>query len=467
MRLVRLGAPPILCIARTEPSQMTNKLIFGLSGLLSNITLLRVVCATITTGDIVVIAQALLRHCRANQREYLNLRNDPGARQLEAALTSFLISDLRHKTGEMLSWKVRLQILAYIARYCCVPAVIRTRAAASALDALVGRRFAETFRNRGVVKVMPYCAVPMSQPPLKDLLKHLNSRPERLDFQVDRMLNLRLAPSDMRPFAVELDCSDPARFAFLSERPRFAIAVVNRTAADLTWENDDLTCTFFHVRPVDIERQRQTIIDLIRDADRLEAAILVLPELCLDSDGLHAIVASFRRALHLQMLVAGSCHKTENGKRVNQCVAMIRGRDELLVHNKFSEFSYLDRSGKTITENLHRSYKIRYYLSGCWSLVILICKDFLDKRCHSIMSALGVRVFLIPSFSDKLSPFIDFATYLRQASQAFVVVANSPVPDDEAEGVGIFAAPIANRPVDVVILKRQDAPAVVLSPPNW
>jgi predicted amidohydrolase len=140
------------------------------------------------------------------------------------------------------------------------------------------------------------------------------------------------------------------------------------------------------------------------------------------------------------LLVVGSHHAEDRaGHRRNTSWAVV-GRGGRLEHHKFERFAYrCDRIKAQRVEDIRTDWCIRIFCGNPWSVSLLICRDALSEPVQHLLRELRINLLLVPAFSTKTPPFIALAESLANANQAFVVVANGPVPQDRV--VGIFGTP--------------------------
>jgi hypothetical protein len=429
-----------------------------------------ILCSKVNeAADIVDLSAALLLFCRRHELVYREADNRESNRRGEAAL-SLAAHGWFEKRSEELDPENRERILNALLKESEVPLVVRARAIAVGLDRALGQRFYGPFRTAGVQRLKPDSPVLTSRPPLKDILGSLNPRPERLDPRVDRLPNLRLAPSDLHHFEIDLDFSlqdslgpilDPENQVFVTCHP-------NRSLEEFVARNDNTPAdSFFWLQPKDAERQDRIVRALLEKAVVEGASVVLFPELCLEAEAARRWLAELKSPPSpIRLFVAGSHHEVVTGKRRNQALALLRGRKEPLRHWK--SFRYVDKElGR---EDIHEDAPgFTVYFSGGWSLVILICKDFLVETVRQMLEALAVNLVLVPSMTGSATPFEEFVPLPTQTHQALVVMANSPA---EESGVhAIFSYPAKRAASYTVPAQGLDAPGVCVHRPgqgwNW
>jgi hypothetical protein len=384
--------------------------------------------------DIVDLAAALLLFCRRHEMVYREADNEESSRIVEAEL-SLAAHGWFVNRSEELDPDNRERILDASLEASEIPLVVRARAIAVGLDRALGTRFYGPFREAGALRLKPDHPVLTTRPPLKEILGSLNPRPERLDPRVDRVPNLRLAPSDLHHFEIDLDFSHQDRLGPLIDEKNqvFATCHPNRSLKEFEPLNADTPAdSFFWFQPRDAERQDKIVRALLEQAVTAGAGVVLFPELCLEAEAARCWLAELESPPPpVRLLVAGSHHAVVNGKRRNQALALLRGRKEPLKHWKI--FRYVDK--KLGREDIYEDMpRLTVYFSGGWSLAILICKDFLVDTVRRMLEALAVNMVLVPSMTGSATPFEGFVPLLTQTQQALVVMANSP-----AEESGVHA----------------------------
>jgi len=402
---------------------------------------IEVLCSKIEKAkDIVDLAAALLLFCRQHEMDYRGAANQESNREAEAFLSQ-AAHEWFEKRSEELDPDNRDRVLKTLREDSEVPWVIRARAIAVGLDRALGRRFYGRFREPEVQRLKPDSPVLVTRPPLKEILGSLNAPPERLDPRADRLPNLRLAPSDLHHFEIDLDFRLQDRLGPILDKENqvFVTCHPNDSLKELFARNDDTPAdSFFWFQPKDAERQDRIVRALLERAVAAGASVVLFPELCLESGAARRWLEELQSPPPpIRLLVAGSHHEEVNGRRRNQALALLRGRKEPLRHWK--SFRYVDKElGR---EDIHEDAPgFTVYFSGGWSLAILICKDFLVERVRQMLEAMAVNLVLVPSMTGSATPFEGFVPMLAQTHQAFVIMANSPAEESGVHAVFSYPA---------------------------
>lgn len=226
---------------------------------------------------------------------------------------------------------------------------------------------------------------------------------------------------------------------------RLGVGVLNATTAELTWEEDTTPpARFRDVRPRPDIRGAQ-VVAMCRVATLAAAEgvrLLVFPELCIDRLGAeevfnHVAGLSNRPAL----VVIGSYHWLDGDgtARRNTCVAIRSGTPPTrLEHHKIAPFSY-PAGEHTFREDIRPGGVVRVFVGTGWSVVLLICRDFLDTPVRQLVEALRPTFLCVPSFSSTTTPFFGPVEAVTSSAQTVAVFANGPVPSDRV--VAVFGVP--------------------------
>lgn len=415
--------------------------------------------------DIVDLAAALLLFCRRHARAYREADNQESNRIAETEL-SLAAHGWFEKRSEELDADNRERILSTLLEKSEVPLVVRARAIAVSLDLALGHRFHGLFREAGALRLKPDSPVLTTKPPLKEILSSLNPRPERLDPRVDRLPNLRLAPSDLHHFEIDLDFSCQDSLGPVIDKKNLVLATChpNKSLEELEPLNTDTPPdSFFWFQPKDAKRQDRIVRALLEQAVAAGAGVVLFPELCLEAEAARRWLAELESPPPpVRLLVAGSHHAVVNGRRRNQALALLRGRKEPLRHWKI--FRYVDKGlgREDIYEDVPR---LTVYFSGGWSFAILICKDFLVDTVRQMLEALAVNLVLVPSMTGSATPFEGLVPLLTQTHQALVMMANSPAEESGAHA--IFSYPAKKTASYTVPAEGHDAPGVCIHRPGY
>jgi hypothetical protein len=351
------------------------------------------------------------------------------------------------------------KLLSTVAEADDAQALVVARAMAVALDSVFGSTFALIFKHRGPLRLTPGSAFPVQEPPLKQLLdKDLNTHPKHLELGLDAVTHLRLAPTQLAPFEITLDWSDDALLAPLKAGAAMSIAATNASIEDFRWTSleRDGRLLFFEVVPKDEEQQRRILIELLAKAEEAGTRLLILPELCVSK----ALVAEVRKWFRtsnrqISLLVAGSAHVEFKGKRFNRGVMFLKDGPEH-THDKMRPFEF---GNPLRSEDISTSPKsVTLRMSGAWSFVSLICKDFITRELANLLVDLRASLVFVSAMTPKTDAFQGFAHQLATEAQSMVLIANIPVtpPAQPTEAPPAGSGPHENHiPYALLALPRK------------
>jgi hypothetical protein len=223
--------------------------------------------------------------------------------------------------------------------------------------------------------------------------------------------------------------------AVLDPVSRIVLVQLNETMAELDIPGQ-VDC--YPIRVHDEEEQLTRILAVLDQLDGDMPVLVVLPELSVTQsivDGIHAHLENGR--LEDVLVVAGSRHADEGGKRRNLSEGLMPGVRDRLVHRKLVPFSSLSSDAEHTVEGIDAATELTIYTAGVARFAFLICKDFLEPDLAGLVEHLGVNVLAVPSMSAVTKP--DFNVPVGsfvQASQGFAAVVNGPyVWPDKVEPV--------------------------------
>ena len=418
-----------------------------------------------TELELVDLAAILLRVCRSRVDALLHGLEDDAAfvalgEARDQARDFFRASQLdvfeKDRLQELIALLKCLE--ADIERKTMTPSFalpLAARAVAEALDDVHGHQFALQFRDREPRPLGDGDPVPVLQPPLKALLRApLVSRRESCGPMLEELRRLRLLPPLMGGYSVVVDASHNDVLADLEPESRLAV-IVTGSVDDLEWDCvEGQLPSFFGVRPRDPEAKRALTLGLLEKAEEAGARIVVLPELCLDGESVDAVEQWYReRRRSCSVLVCGSVHVDGKDGRRNVCSTFLAGGGRV-EHWKYNpvEMRLKADSSTVYREGIRATpRRITLHLSGDWSFTTLICKDLLEPETVRVLTALQVRMVLVPALSRKTGLFRDKAVALCGDAQAIVLVANQwgTADADPEPAAAILARPLEARPCEL------------------
>lgn len=385
-------------------------------------------------GDHVVDAVGkLLGYLHRRKQEFDAALGDPdapaAADAVEKALRGFLNDAVGLETFEAADLPA-LRAIARAGGTGQAEALIASRTIASVLDDRFGAHFCDVYRQRGGrVTLVPGTHFPVAQPIQGGLSRSgMTTNPDKVAYLPWETRHLRIVPEAYLPFRLELDWALDGVLGALSQGIVMAIALPNRNAdEDFIWDEEerDGKRVFFRVRPRDVPRQAELVRKLVERADAEGAQVLVLPELTVPG----AVVAGVESwlsttARSLRLVVAGTEHVEEGGRRLNRCTILAPGTSGSRVLLEKMVPAEIDQSVEDL-RGQERGATI--HMSKYWSLATLVCRDFLERDLVHRLAAAGLRLALVPAMTAKTDVFATRALELVTDAQAVVGVANVPV----------------------------------------
>lgn len=197
----------------------------------------------------------------------------------------------------------------------------------------------------------------------------------------------------------------------------------------------ELPHQFFPIEPADPAAQGRVVQDLARTALGSKAAVSVLPELALRAEHVDQLADIVREHPSPHLLIAGSHHVVERGRRENVAVGLLAGRSDRLTHKKTTPATFDFGGSHPMKEGIARRERLELtvYQADRYRLAMPICKELLDVRMTEALDRLGVNLLLVPSLSPKSAPY-GVAVGMRVArAQALSFVVNGPLrgPDEQ------------------------------------
>lgn len=418
---------------------------------------------------IVDLARALLLVCRALEGELRRDLNDSSLVRTFDAMRHSASTFFRSVDGERLDADELAWLIAFLEKTREKSDALTARATAIALDQVLGIRFAGSFSGRSILRLKPRDAFPVHPPTAYELVtrSERSGNPLLRTPALDRLRHLRLAPEDMRGIDVEIVWKSAvlAHLTALAPSSKFAIAhPVSEPSRSFLWRRyeRDGVGLFYGVRPFDLEAHWRQLASLIEKAADSDVAVLALPELCL-TDELLDRLRGHAQLERIPLLIAGSRHVEASAPGENESVFFAHGI-EVGRHQKFRPYEFDDDGddgGGRIASAVRRREDItprapllRLYVSGGWSVVILICKDAIDRDVAELLRALQVQLVVVPSWSDTTDDYFTLAHALAADPQTVTLVANVPAAAEAS--AALFGRPVrdAHRRVTAAAIER-------------
>lgn len=202
---------------------------------------------------------------------------------------------------------------------------------------------------------------------------------------------------------------------------------------------ETLPTGFFGVSVKDKGRQNEILEESLEYCNEQSIEILVLPELAAtnDSDQIikQALSTSNAGERRPSVVIAGSRHLEEGDRRVNRLSVIYGPKLHVVHHDKVGRYVNGPPETKTSSgletnlagdEGIDRSSTLRIHSGIDWSMIPLICADFLDRVVVNAVAELHPRLVIVSAMSEKTSGFELSAGTVSAACQATIVVANGP-----------------------------------------
>jgi hypothetical protein len=423
--------------------------------------------------DVVDLLAVMLGICRRHESEVLAASQDPDksdqlldhAAELEKKATeTFTSRGLSERTKEF-----AIETLRDAANLA-----ITARALALGIDMSMRSRYPKTYRT--VYRQL--CAKEPIRDPLRkddpypttsvDLApmyggKHGLSSPQSRNAGTafDSVDGLALWPGS--PLHVIYDTvSGVSLDQALGQRQDIDILAVspNKHISDFDFSKAFKGKKFFGVTLANTNRQDVVVQDALRVAVRKGAAIVVTPELSSTTNTVNLIGQNTAGGLP-PIVIAGGSHVKVNGKRLNRLSTIYTGPSPLVVdHDKIGEYVF----GQTWKEDIHRSNVLRIHAGTNWSMIPLICADFLETNVFDAVANLCPRLVIVASMSGKTGDFEKSMGAVIKKSQALVVVVNGPHEWDDPNDPVKVPIVVVGMPLDKSWIRRL-SPRASAQPP--
>jgi hypothetical protein len=179
--------------------------------------------------------------------------------------------------------------------------------------------------------------------------------------------------------------------------------------------------SFFGARLKKPRLQNDILRAVLRKAIDLDVDIVVTPELSSTTRTVELIKQSTAHG-RPRIVIAGGTHVTIDGKRLNRLSTIYTGpKPRVVHHDKIGEYKFYE-----LDEAIDRPRKLRIHAGINWSMIPLICADFLEDAVVDAVANLRPRLVMVPSMSSKTVGFVMRMGQVISESQALVVVVNGP-----------------------------------------
>lgn len=419
---------------------------------------------------------ALLRLCRDDYPALWERHTEAPARRRAAQVRQELFPVIvQHRTSSRLQEPDRDALVHALRPMPDVPAVVVARVLADLLDEGWAATFPGSFAARSPYTPAVGDPIPLGSPDLPSLLQMApTSPPWRLAQRLDETRHVRLAGEWAARFRVIFDYGHAEALAgVVHAGTTIAVVSPNTSLSEFDLGKGDEPA--FPVLPLDTERQRRQVLELVAHADAAGASIIVLPELAVPPELADELRDLVRRPGGVRLIVAGAHHRVDGtGGRHNTAVAWLRGSPVPLRQDKHSP------ADSPVVEDLrHDGWpEIRIHVSSDgWHLALAVCRDLLNPSAVQALAQAGVNLLLVPAMSETLLAFGGPAAHLVGATQALVAVANGPADwgSGRSAAPGLFGHPgligqtrLVHRPgslpgmalldVDTALVRWRNAP---------
>ncbi|MEP9415114.1 hypothetical protein ABLE92_12310 [Gordonia sp. VNQ95] len=438
---------------------------------------LAALCARIAASvDVVEVLTVLLSFCRANAHVCAAMVQSSEGRSTMAAIANRARRRLR---SSYLSATDRDAIIDVLASH---DPILAARGIAVGIDQFVHGMGYRTYRAllvgrgpRDLKDESPYPTTPVDLTTLYPGLRGFTSLPRDAGsvLAVDRVGGLALW--NAAEFGSLRVIYDPDAGAALDHALGDSVSALlmtpnQRLAQEFTIDEVS-TSGFFGVRVVDKARQNQIFAWALDHCRTNGVELLMLPELSATEsfgDIVDAAVNSHESkssaAFYPSVVLAGSEHTEADGRRVNRMSIMYPRDRHHVVHDKIGRYVNGPSEVRTADgwttnlageENIDRSTVLHVHAGIRWSMIPLICADFLDETVVDAVAALHPTLVLVSAMTEKTGGFENSAGTVISAGQATVMVANGPVDwsaEDSPDTFGgvataLVVMPFADREV--------------------
>jgi hypothetical protein len=383
--------------------------------------------------DIVDLLAILLRICRRHASAVVAASQDARARSQRERLKRAAAAAF---TNNVLS--ARTKKFAIKQLEAAADLAIAARALALGIDLAVQTRDPTAYRSlcrkwgeRVLEEGDPYPTQTLDIAPMYGGSEGLSRRPSAnaaTAFDcVDGLAIWRLSP-----LRVVYDTVAGAQLdnAMLGRQQVAILAVApNADLGEFDWARLKITRNgFFRLGVLNTRAQDTVVRDALQLASVVDADIVLTPEL----SSTPRTVKLLQKALgnigygRPRIVIAGGIHQRIQGKRVNRLSTIYASATPSTIpHDKIGEYQ-IPIEGKQCVENISRSTELRIHAGINWSMIPLICADFLENEVVEAVADLYPRLVIVASMSRKTADFeLSMAQVIRKC-QALVAMVNGP-----------------------------------------
>lgn len=238
--------------------------------------------------------------------------------------------------------------------------------------------------------------------------------------------------------------------AFLS-----GLRMVSVLAANADLDEFDVPASGFPIAVIDAAAQAAMTAGFVAQ-EVAHSDLLMLAELAGTAEGLAAAVSTVTNSTRSCIVLAGTRHEDEGGRRANAALLVLPSGEVIKAYKRTQFWDVDTREGIDACVE-----PIRVLVTGDVRLAVLVCKDFLVPEILDVVAHAGVNFVLVPSMSRRLDLHDVHARQLAARCHALSVVANGPLsfgPDSPASIV--IGLPEAD-PARTVLAHRASTRGVV------
>lgn len=400
-------------------------------------------------NQVISLLELLLQFCREESRSYAEWMSS-AAHRASGSLASCNTEACRivkNLSGE--SWLTPedlIQIQTFLTNdeqsgHC--PCVIQAYLLAQAIEEQFADQLIPNIQNQfaPVQTVKANQLFPVLRP--KDLVEWVDAKetpeamapkPESSCPNIDELPHFSLGPATL-VFHLEVDVRLRAvEASFMNKQGlKLAVGIINADHKDLPLtQNVPNPSQFILHGPVDHDKQRQAIEQVMMLAKKHHADILVFPELCVSHQLMQELLDQCKNRPDIPTIcIMGSCHAIDDAKYKNIAMGIVANTSTILAHEKMEFFELAAKYSPTTTqlnEGIHTGTTIRIYHTKTFSLAINICLDFMSKKVIPLVQACRPTFVLVPAYTMKTTKMVTTAASLAGEIQAISLVANGPIP---------------------------------------
>lgn len=377
--------------------------------------------------DVVELLVVLLKICRrhsnallAANRNWLQLRDEAG--RLEAMATKTFTSRVLSPQTKGLA-KETLQQASDFA--------VAARALALGVDMAMKSHYPHTYRTvyrqlcakvavRELEADDPYPTTTFDLGPMYGSAGGFSRPPSRnAATAVDCVDGLALWPSG-QPVRVIYDTEAGARLDLALDQAVNILAVSpNQKTSEF-----DFTVTgskFFPVAVRKTQNQDEIVQNTLQIAAERGVNIVVTPELSSTTDTVELIKQNIADGWP-PIVIAGGRHTRIEGQHVNRLTTIYTGPNPLVrEHDKIGAFEFFG-----FAEDISLSSSLRIHVGTKWSMIPLICADFLEPKVVRAVADLCPRLVVVPSMSKETGDFQRSMGEVLGRSQPLILLVNGP-----------------------------------------